>query len=427
MRRLLSGLALVYGAIFHYAYLIYIHPTFEYAHYSYIERDVFQYLVTYFLIAAPVAMYRVSSAPATYGAALIYVLCYVPAQLVLLFTLDRAIGELILIQVALAVSMGVLLAASTLGYFCRSSLEPKEGRLSFMLGVLTVFSMSLLIINYHQYMRIVSFEDVYELRAESNQIAQSGFEGYLLSWLSYCFLPFYLARGILRGAIGDVGIGLLGCVLIYMATGAKAAILMPFVVYALHKMIGSERNFLLRLMLAVMIAVFVAVALLPDEGALMWGKSILLSRILGTGGWTISKYYEYFSTNGFTFYTHIGPINALTDAYPYGEYQLGQVIGLHYSGSAEANFNANFWASDGFAALGIWGVPVVTMCLAGVFYVINRVASGHSARFVVLWLSGFWLAMLNIPLTTALLSGGGGLTLLLLWWARGAKKSSQVS
>ena len=128
----------------------------------------------------------------------------------------------------------------------------------------------------------------------------------------------------------------------------------------------------------------------------------------------MSHYYEYFSNNGFTYYSHIGAVNALTGAYPY-DYALGQLIGLEYSGSAEANFNGNFWASDGFAALGVLGVPVVTIALAFVFIWINRIASAYSARFVFLWLSGFWLALLNVPLSTALLSGGGLVTIGLLW------------
>ena len=193
---------------------------------------------------------------------------------------------------------------------------------------------------------------------------------------------------------------------------------MPLMIYGLFLLIGSGKNFLLRLLSVMTVVVLLVTALTPDDGVLMWVKSILLVRVLGAGGWTISTYYDYFSNNGFTFYTHIGPINALTSAYPYGEYSLGQTIGLYYSGSSDVNYNANFWASDGFAAMGVLGIPVVTAVMVAVFYAINRIASGYSPRFVELWLSGFWLALLNVPLTTALLSGGGGLTLFLLWATR---------
>jgi hypothetical protein len=413
MLRLLLA-AMLYSATFHYAYVVYVYPVFEYAHYNYIERMLPQIFLTYLHAAAPVVAYRSSTAPASFGVVLIFVICYVPAQLMLLFTLDRPFGELTLVQVSLAASMAILLWASSLGGGDRAQAR-SERHLSAALRFLTVASMVLLVFYYHQHMRLVSFEDVYDLRFETNELVKSTLAGYLLSWLSYCFLPFYFARGVIRKSWGDFGLGFLGSLLIYLATGSKAAILMPLVIYSLHLLIGSGKDFLLRLMIVMTVVVFLVIELLPDEGVLMWVKSILLIRVLGTSGWTISTYYDYFSTNGFTFYTHIGPINALTGAYPYGEYSLGQTIGLFYSGSSDANFNANFWASDGFAAMGVLGIPVVTAIMVGVFYAINRIASGYSPRFVVLWLSGFWLALLNLPLTTALLSGGGGLTLFLLW------------
>jgi hypothetical protein len=192
-------------------------------------------------------------------------------------------------------------------------------------------------------------------------------------------------------------------------------------------LIRSGRQFLLKLLLSLTVGLLLIVEFIPDDGVLLWVKSILLVRVLGTGGWTMATYYDYFSSNGFTYYTHIGPINALTDAYPYGQYSLGQLIGLKYSGSVEANFNANFWASDAFAAMGVAGVPLVTAVLSAVFYFINRLASGYPTRFVVLWLSGFWLALLNVPLSTALVSGGGALILVLLWAARRPSNSLPVA
>jgi len=141
-------------------------------------------------------------------------------------------------------------------------------------------------------------------------------------------------------------------------------------------------------------------------------------RTLATGGWTVSLYYEYFTANGYTYFSHIRIVDFFTHWYPYGGRSLGQIIGLEYSGSDLANFNANFWASDGFAAWGLWGIPVVTSALAAFFVLLNRIASYYETRFVALWMTGFWLALLNLPLSTAILSGGGGLVVLFLWTSR---------
>lgn len=424
MFKLLSA-ALLYSAAFHYAYVEYIFPSFEYAHYYYIERSSLLIILTYFLSVMPVAAYRSVSAPASFGVVMILVLCYMPAQLVLLFTLDRPLEDLVIAQVMLALSMTTLFLGSSLG---KGGVVQEQSmqEISSVIGFLTLISLALVAFYYRDHMRLVSFEDVYDLRFETNELVNSTIANYLLSWLSYCFLPFYFAKGIVRKNLKDIGIGTIGCLSIYMSTGSKAAILTPLIVYSLHLIIGNGRDFLFRLLIAMTFAIVFLTVFTPDEGPFMWAKSILLVRILGTGGWTISTYYDFFSTNGFTFYTHIGPINALTGAYPYGEYSLGQVIGLEYSGSAEANFNANFWASDGLAALGVLGIPVVTIVMIGVLYGINRTAKGHSSHFVVLWLSGFWLGILNLPLTTALLSGGGGLTMLLLWNASRVRTGTPV-
>jgi hypothetical protein len=421
MIRLLP-LGLLYAAVFHYAYKTYVNPVFEYAHYDYFAPSFSGLAYTYLLVAAPLIAHRRSDAPASYGAALIYAICYVPAQLMMLFTWQGQPGELALIQASLAGSMAVLFLASLVG--TNHQRPPQaEGQLALPLHFLTLAALSVLVVVYRDHMRLVGFADVYDLRFETAGIEVDPVVDYMVVWLSYCFVPFYMARGILRKRPAAVGWALLASVLIYATTGSKAAILTPAIMYGLYLLIRSGNQFLVKLLASLTVGMLLIVQLIPDEGVLLWVKSILLVRILGTGGWTMATYYDYFSTNGFTYYTHIGPINALTDAYPYGEYSLGQLIGLKYSGSVEANFNANFWASDAFAALGIPGVPLVTAVLSAVFYFINRLASGYPSRFVALWLSGFWLALLNVPLSTAFISGGGALTLLLLWLARRPAKS----
>ncbi len=139
--------------------------------------------------------------------------------------------------------------------------------------------------------------------------------------------------------------------------------------------------------------------------------------MIGSSGWVAAKYYEYFDVNGYTFYTHIGPVNAIFGGYPYGEYGLGQLIGIERAGSEQANFNASFWASDGLAALGTAGIFIVTGPVALLMYAINCLTAVFDSRFTVAWITGFVVAMLNVPLSTAMLSGGGIITLLMAWYA----------
>lgn len=403
----ISVFAILYILCVHYAYVAYINPTFEYAHYIYLPPPPDALFATYLLAFLPVIAYRTSIAPAQAAVALIYTLSYVPIQLSLLFSVEMSYAQLAAIQVMLAVSMTVLFAIAKAGRKLARQTVFRFARLDNVVGALAAISVVLLLVSNAQHMRLVSFEDVYDLRLEAAAVTQSSVSGYLISWLSYCFISYLYARGLVHKKWLFLAAGVATSILVYAATGAKAAILLLPITLGLGWIWKSGSDFLPRLLGTMVIAIVVLVVLLPDAGLGMWIKSIVLVRVLGTAGWAASKYLEHFGVEGLTYYSHIGPINALTGAYPFGELSLGQMIGLAYSGSTEANFNASFWASDGFAALGPVGVLFITPVVAGVLYLVNRSTSHLDSRFAVLWMCGFFIALLNVPLSTSLLSGGG--------------------
>lgn len=410
---------LVFAALFilavHYAYVSYISPTFEYAHYTYLPPDLTQLAITYFLTWLVVFAHKDTAHPSQAAAGLIYALCYVPIQLSLLFTIEREYWHIFPAQFALATSMALIFV------FARSGPLPKPGEatvfksLDLYLGLITLAAIILIVIVNRDHMRLVSFADVYELRFESSAAPSNPLIGYLTMWLSYCFISYFFARAIIYKKIIHLGLGLVGSLILYISTGAKASLLllpMTIGVIALWKM---GRGFLSRILLALITLILALVLLFPDSGIFLWIKSIILVRIIGSSGWVASKYFEYYDIHGYSYYTHIGPINAIFGGYPYGEFSLGQVIGIEYSGSAEANFNASFWASDGFASVGVWGILIITIPVMILLHLINRFTVGFQNRFTVAWNVGFFVAILNLPFTTALLSGGGIIILLLSW------------
>ncbi len=413
MLRLLLG-GLTFCGLFHYAYITAIEPSFAYAHYVYNDPTLTGMAFGYLCAVAPLVCFRESALPSNFGASLLYVLCYAPAQLIILFTWEREAFELASLQAVLAASMGVLFVMARSGGEQGSEAGKAPEGLSTLVNGLTIVSMLALLVTFSGQMQLVSFEDVYDLRSAAAATDRPVIVDYLLSWMSYSFLPYYFAKGFLARDTRDVVTGLVGSILLYAAMGSKAAILLGPIIYLVGKLYGDGKGFLPRLLLGVGAGVAVTILLIPDEGLWVWAKSILLIRILGTGGWSMATYYEFFTSHQLTYYTHIGPINALFGGYPYGELALGQMIGLEYSGSTEANFNANFWASDGFAALGLAGVPLATAGLATVFYLINCLTRRCAPRLVAMWMTGFWLALLNVPLSVAVLSGGGLVTVLLI-------------
>jgi hypothetical protein len=408
---------LAYCWAFQFAYVSYIYPTYGYANFRYFPQSGEQNILTFILAFLPTLFSRKSESPSSYGAAIIFVLCYVPAIVMVPYMLDAAYAPVMKIQMSLMASMSVLFIASALGSTDAVAKHSADKRLLQLVGLFTSIALTILISTNYKHMRLVSFADVYDLRADASKAETNGLLVYLVSWLSYCFLPFFIAKGLARLEMRSLALGMAGCFLVYISTGAKSQILLPFIMLVILMMMRSNMSFLLVLCSGAAVSTLL-VLLFPDDSFLAWGKSTLLMRTLATGGWTVSLYYEYFTANGYTYFSHIRIVDFFTHWYPYGGRSLGQIIGLEYSGSDLANFNANFWASDGFAAWGLWGIPVVTSALAAFFVLLNRIASYYETRFVALWMTGFWLALLNLPLSTAILSGGGGLVVLFLWTSR---------
>ena len=423
----LTNAALYIGAV-HYAYVSYINPTFEYAHYIYLPFDIASLVITYILTWLVVLAHRDSAHPSQSVAGLIYTLSYVPIQLSLLFTVKQPYLTFILpAQMTLALSMTLIFVAARTGPLPQSGRLFNFKALDHGLGLMTVCTIILIVIVNLDHMRLVSFEDVYDLRADATSGQSSTLLGYLSSWISYCFISYFFAQGIIHRKWLHLGLGVAGSLSLYMSTGAKASLLLLPITVGVVTLWREGPGFLSRTLIWLVVFIFALIVLLPDDGASLWAKSIILVRILGSSGWTASKYLEYFGANNLTYYSHIGPVNSIFGGYPYGEYSLGQIIGIEYSGSFEANFNASFWASDGFAAAGILGVLIITVPVIILLYLINRLTVVFQNRFTVAWGTGFFIAMLNVPLSTALVSGGGGIFLLLAWYASRSHKRRRMN
>lgn len=416
----LLALGLANAGVYHYAYLAYLYPVFEYAGFRY-ESTSFAYIIwTYAITALPLIVTRKSSSPSSFGCALIYAISYTPIQLTLSFTWHEKNLELLGLQALLALSMASLFIASRTVSFKAYHAQTNahfffnNNRLTYTIHSLSIAGSILIIFEFHSVMTFVSFAEVYDLRTAARELQASTVTHYLIMWMTYCFGPFYIARALIGGRKHDWVAGLTIFILIYTATGSKLALMTPAFIFAMKHIDNGRQEFLVRLLLIIVVFVGAAVTLLPNEGLIRWVNAIFLMRVFGSNGWTAAAYYEFFSEHGHTFYTHIGPINAVFGTYPYGDRSLGQEIAKFYFNSDEANFNAGFWASDGFAALGILGVPIITAGMLIYLKTLNSVANYLPHQFINLWLLGFWMALMNAPFTTALVSCGGLLSITLL-------------
>jgi hypothetical protein len=121
-------------------------------------------------------------------------------------------------------------------------------------------------------------------------------------------------------------------------------------------------------------------------------------------------YNDFFSRHDLTYFCQISVLKRIIYC-PYQD-QLATVMQNAYK---FGDFNASLFATEGIASVGAWLAPV-NVCLARLVIALgNRLSAGLPASFVLT--SGAILpqALLNIPLTTILITHGAGL-LFLLWY-----------
>jgi hypothetical protein len=129
-------------------------------------------------------------------------------------------------------------------------------------------------------------------------------------------------------------------------------------------------------------------------------------RFLLISGINAVNYIDFFSQHEMTYYSHINVVNYFSQAYPYGNLQIGQVIGEYYYDMADANFNANFFLTDGVAAAGIFGVVIIGIMAGILLALINILVSKHDYRFILMPFSIIAVLLMNISIFTTLFSGG---------------------
>ena len=283
---------------------------------------------------------------------------------------------------------------------------------------------------YRGSLRFATFgQEVYLQRASTAELGAGLLTRYISSWLATVLIPVCLARGLTVRKLSYFTAGSLACLVIYLATAAKWMILLPFGYGAFYVLFSDgrlRRVFpLLTLSLSTLIGALLA-AVTNVEGKLFIASSILMSRTLDNGGRLTMAYYNFFATHPVTEYSHINLVNMILDSYPYGERGLGQVIG-QYFWSADMNANANFWATDGIAAVGLAGVPVASLAAVLLFVVMNAVTRGYDRLFVVLCFIPFIVLLLNTSLFSSVWSGGALFLLLLFMFSKEAPAPGTIA
>ena len=260
----------------------------------------------------------------------------------------------------------------------------------------------LLWIKFKDSYSFVAFDKIYEKRGDL--VYDSPIWGYFVLWTSYFLAPLLIIYGLKYGKLGMTIFGVFSSFFIYGISGAKIVLFIPFLIFLFSLLIkfkidifiGSNWIFAIGILLAIMFA--------DSIGNL---GPVILQRTFGNNGLLTYQYSEFFEFSPYTFYSHNSLIGRVVD-YPYKK-DLGFVVFNYFNNdylSGESNSNANFIATDGYAALGNIGVLLINIIL-GIYlrFSYNQFSNKFKDISTLLLLS-FMFMLLNVSFFTCVLSGG---------------------
>jgi hypothetical protein len=294
--------------------------------------------------------------------------------------------------------------------------DNRLGRLVLWALYAGLFAMVLTAFSGH--LQLVSFADVYTLRSENSDLSDSGLVGYALANLAWALNPYLIAKGLVAPQKSSLWIGLAGQVVLYSTLGQKGVLLSTVVVVGAYYGMLRART-ISAVAISRIIVMVCAIPMIPILLGLAEDRStvvrqlvvLVYMRTLGMTAAATGMYINFFQSHPFTYYSHINAVSLFVH-YPY-QMSLGQVVGFDLV-AKDLNANANFYATDGYAALGAAGIVLIGPIL-GLFLSIANAMTARSLRVACAAFVPFVMIVSNSSLFTSLLSGGGFLLLLVLY------------
>ena len=254
-------------------------------------------------------------------------------------------------------------------------------------------------------------ENLYDLRFSGRDVAEGDkLVGYFTQWLSGAFLPFLLAIGIVYKKKLLILISCIGQIILYSTAANKAFILSIIYmvgIYYITKKTSKFGIFLTFFLIILITFLTFSQIYFEDDFKLIFFPitSIVMLRTVSISTINAVNYYDFFSTNPFTYYSHINIIGKFV-RYPYGDLALGQVIGVTMSGNADSNWNANFYITDGFVAMGYSGLIIIGIISGLIFYIIDSLIKSQNIILCTLLITISSVSLMNVSIFTTLLTGG---------------------
>jgi hypothetical protein len=302
---------------------------------------------------------------------------------------------------AAAFLVPALLITSPIKQTCVLS-EPAFDRL---IAFLSLFIAATIVIGCIHNFRFVAIKDIYYYR---DKLEFPTLLRYSLEMTSGVLLPFVFACFLERRNHYRAGATLLVALLFYPITLSKLTLFTPtwlLFTAILTRLFGARITVILSLFLPVLAGIlFAALKVWPAFFYIVNFRMIAIPSI------AMDIYNHYFSSHDLTYFCQITVLKELVSCSFQG--QLSVVMQDAYR---LGYFNASLFATEGIASVGPLFAPVTGFLCGLVFALGNRLSAGLPPRFILVSGAIIPQVLLNVPLSTVLLTHGLGL-LFLLWY-----------
>lgn len=379
---------------------------FSYLGVEYKNIDITGWFISLLIAISPILFYKGLKSIAAGFSIFIYILVYIPCIHAIFFSFNIPIN--LQITYILSFYLSMILCFISDSYWTYKGLINRKKNVSlFTVELITILMLTLVasigIASFQMVNIFTEREDMYELRASSAENRLT-IVSYFVQWLSCAFLPYLLITYLKQRKKLKIVFIFISYLICFMVTYQKMTFLLPFIIVMGYYGFTKYRRFLTLYVHSILIVALclmaVACYLFIDNPFIFEIAGIVVLRTMCVSGWLTTIYIHFFSTNPYTYYSHINIINAIFDNYPY-DIPLGRAVV-----DDSMNANATFWITDGIAALGPIGIIIITIffILFKTFY--NAIGLNYNMFLVFLISIPGLMGMLNVSLFTALLTCG---------------------
>lgn len=419
-RVLLLACILGYVACFHWMYINYLDPFWDYFGFEYNAPGHGYLVLAWFLAVAPGLWMPVQLArPSQLAYWVLYISVFIPSMFVPLYAGMNSPNEILALMIVVSIGFAIAGGSYLIPLFpFRPPRIPYRWFWKAFAAVTTVLTFWMAVV-FRDHIHLVSFQDIYDVRRAANDVAEGSQVNYAFMLLTGAINPFLMGYGLFRKRTWLFLAGAAGQVLVYAIGGTKGSLLSIFFIAAIAFLFKVGRIALgLKIVFSSLallgLACLAHIASNYDPGPVLTiALFVVLMRTLSMGGLLTAQYFDFFQHNPLTYFSHIKGVNWI-HAYPY-QYPLGEEIGLAYAGTTNLDASAHFWATDGIGGLGLPGILLVSVLCALVFWILDSASQRHDPRLTALVTTYAAYNIANISIFTSLLSGGLILLMVLLY------------